>query len=86
MPFEPLPPVEPTTHMLLEVNEVFSVPDIEKLMQTYDTLHDLLTGQTNDDVKLSLEKCVVHRHSTMRAKTYCPCWNYHQKNNKTTTE
>ena len=55
MSFEPLPPVEPATHALLEVNEVFIVPDIERLTQTYDTLHDLPTGQSNDDVKLSLE-------------------------------
>ena len=41
--------------MLLEVNEVFIAPAIENLMQTYDKLHDLLTGQTIDDVKLSLE-------------------------------
>ena len=54
-PFEPLPPVEPVTYMTLEMNEVFIAPDIEKLMQTYDILHGILTGQTNDDVKLSLE-------------------------------
>ena len=55
MQFEPLPPVEPGTHVLLEVNKVFIAPYIENLLQTYDTLHDLPTGQTNDDVKLSLE-------------------------------
>ena len=54
-PSEPLPPVEPTSHMLLEVNEVFIAPNIEKLSQTDDTLHELSTGQTIDDVKLSLE-------------------------------
>ena len=58
MPFEPLPPVEPVTHMLLEVNEVFIAPDIEKLMQTYHTLHDSPTGKTNDNVKLSLENAL----------------------------
>ena len=41
--------------MLLEANEVFIAPDIEKM---YDTLQDLPTGQTNDDVKLSLEKAL----------------------------
>ena len=40
--------------MPLEVNEVFTAPSIEKLAQTYSTLHDLPTGQTNDDVRLSL--------------------------------
>ena len=55
MSFEPLPPVEPTTHMPLEMNEVFIAPNIEKLMQTYDTLHDLPTGLTKDDIRLSLE-------------------------------
>ena len=44
--------------MPLEVNEVFSAPDIEKLVQIYDTLHDLPTGQTNDDIKLSLENAL----------------------------
>ena len=53
--FDPLPSVEPVTHMPLELNEFFIVPDIEKLMQTYDTLHDSPTGQINDDIKLSLE-------------------------------
>ena len=33
MPFEPVPPAEPVTHMPLEVNEVFIAPDIERLMQ-----------------------------------------------------
>ena len=41
--------------MLLEVNEVFIAPNIENITRTYDTLHDLPTGQTNDAVKLSLE-------------------------------
>ena len=54
-PFEPLPPVEPATHMLFEVNETFIVPNVENLTQTYDELHDLPPGQTTDDVKLSLE-------------------------------
>ena len=54
-PFETFPLVDPVTHMSLQVNEVFIAPDIEKLTQTYDTLHDLSTGQTNDDIKLSLE-------------------------------
>ena len=30
VPFELLPPVEPATHMLLEVNEVFIAPNIKK--------------------------------------------------------
>ena len=32
VPFEPLPPVKPMTHMPLEVNEVFIAPNKEKLM------------------------------------------------------
>ena len=52
-PFEPLLPVEPVTHTLLEVNEVVIMPDIERLMQDYNTLHDPPTAQTGDDVKLS---------------------------------
>ena len=54
-PFEPLPPVEPVTHTMLEVNEVVITPDIERLMQAYDTLHNPLTAQTGDGVKLSLK-------------------------------
>ena len=54
-PFEPLPPVVPVTHTSLEVNKVLITPDIERLMQAYDTLHNPPTAQTGDDVKLSLE-------------------------------
>ena len=45
-PFESLP---------LEVNKAFITPNIKKCTQTYNALHDLPTGQTNDDVKLSLQ-------------------------------
>ena len=86
MPFEPLPPVEPATHTLLEVNEVFITPNIEKLTQTYDTLHDLPTGQTNDDVKLITRKCIAHRHSTIRTKLNVPARINIRKSNKTTKE
>ena len=51
---EPLPPVEPMTHISLEVNEVFINHNVEKLMQNYDALHNLTTKQT-DEAKLSLE-------------------------------
>ena len=54
-PFEPSPPVEPVTHMLLGVNETFSTPDIERTVQSYDTLHDSTIPQPGDDIKLSLE-------------------------------
>ena len=37
------------------MNEVVITPDIERLTQVYDTLHDPLTAQTGDDVKLSLK-------------------------------
>ena len=57
-PFEPFSPVEPVNHTPLEVNEVFIAPDIERLMQTYDTFHDLHTALTNDDIKLSLENAL----------------------------
>ena len=43
-PFMPFPPVEPTTHTPLEVNDVLITPDIEKHMQNYDPLHDLPTA------------------------------------------
>ena len=53
-PFEPLPPVEQTTPMPLEVNEIFIAPNIEKHTQNYEALHDLPTART-DKAKLSLE-------------------------------
>ena len=43
-PFEPLPTVEPTTHMPLEMNEVFIAFYVEKLVLTYDALHHIPTG------------------------------------------
>ena len=44
-PFESLPPVEQVTHMPKEVNGIFIAPDIEKVMENYDTLHGLPTAQ-----------------------------------------
>ena len=41
--------------MPLEVNEVLISPNIEILTQTYDTLQDLPTEQTKDDIRLSIE-------------------------------
>ena len=52
--FEPLPPVEQGTHMPIEVNEIFIAPNIEKLVQNYNELHDLSTAQT-DKAELSLK-------------------------------
>ena len=37
LPFEPLPPLEQTTHMPIQVNEIFVAPDIEKLVTHYIT-------------------------------------------------
>ena len=53
-PFEPLPPVKKVTHMPIEVTEISIAPDIEKLLQNYDALHDLPTAQM-DKAELSLE-------------------------------
>ena len=36
-PFEPLPPAEQSTHIPIEVQEIFITPDIENLVQNYDT-------------------------------------------------
>ena len=52
--FQPLPPYEPATYMPLEVNEIFTAPNIEKLMQNYNALHDIPIAQT-DKAKLCLE-------------------------------
>ena len=53
-PFEPLPPVEPATHMSIEVNEIFITPNIEKWTQNFNALHDLPTTQA-DKARMSLE-------------------------------
>ena len=37
------------------MNAVVITPDIERLIQAYDTLHDPPTAQTGDDFKLSHE-------------------------------
>ena len=37
------------------MNDVFITPDVERLMQGYDTLQDPPTVQTADDIKLSLK-------------------------------
>ena len=52
---ELLPPVEPVTDTLIEMNEAFITPDIDRLLQTYDTLLDTPTSQAGDDITLSLE-------------------------------
>ena len=53
-PFEPLPPSEQVTHIPIEVNEIVTEPDIEKLAKMYDALGNLPTVQM-DKVDLSLE-------------------------------
>ena len=42
------------THKPIEVNEIFIVPDTEKLTENYDATHDLPTVQT-DKAELTLE-------------------------------
>ena len=41
------------------MNEVFIAPNVKKLTQIYDKLHDLPPRQTSDDVKLSLENTLA---------------------------
>ena len=43
--FEPSPPVEQVTRMLIDIFEIFIAPDIEKLTNYCDALHDLPTVQ-----------------------------------------
>ena len=49
-----MPPVDQVTHMPIKVNEIFTAPDIEKLLQNYDALHDLPIVQM-DKAELSPE-------------------------------
>ena len=65
--FEPLPPVEQVTYMPIEVNEIFIVPDIEKLTQKYDTLHDV-TNCTDRGSQIILRKSITCRYPTFRRK------------------
>ena len=46
----PYPPVEPMTHTALEVNEVFTTPNMEKHMQNYEALtpDQVINLQKND--------------------------------------
>ena len=44
--------------MSIQVNEIFIAPDIEKLTQNYDALHDLLTAQM-DKTELSLKNALA---------------------------
>ena len=53
-PFEPLPPVEQSTHIPTEVQEIFIKPNIENLMLNYDTQNTLPVTQPGGS-KLSLD-------------------------------
>ena len=71
---EPLPPIEPATYTLLEVNEAFITPDIDesiKLWHITQLTHctewwwcQTVTGE-----------CIIHRHTAIRKKALCHCWN-----------
>ena len=53
-PFELLSPVEQSTHTPIEAQEIFIIPNIEDLMQNYNTQKTLPVTQTEES-KLSLE-------------------------------
>ena len=53
-PFEPLPLVEQSTHIPIEVHEIFIKPNLENLAQNYNTLKTLPVTQTEES-KLSLD-------------------------------
>ena len=53
-PFEPLSPVEQSTHTPIEVNEIFITPNTENLVQNYVTLKTLPVTKA-DEAKLSLD-------------------------------
>ena len=72
--------------MPLEVNEVFIAPDIERLTEIYDTLHDLPAGQTNDDIKLSLENVSPTDILQLEKGLMCQLELTPEKGNKTTKE
>ena len=51
-PFEPLPPVEQSTHTPIEVHKIVIKPDIENLMQNYNAQNNLAAAQPEES-KLS---------------------------------
>ena len=53
-PFQPLPPVEQSTHTLTEIHKIFIKPDIENPTQNYDT-QDNLPAIQSEESKLSLD-------------------------------
>ena len=53
-PFEPIPPVEQSTHMPIEVQESFIKPNIENITQNYNTQNTLPITQPEES-KLSLD-------------------------------
>ena len=53
-PFEPLPPVEQSSHTPVEVHETFIIPDIENLLQNCDA-QNILPAIQSEESKLSLK-------------------------------
>ena len=46
--FEPLPPVEQSTHTPIDIHKIFIKPNIENLIQNYDTQNNLLAIQSEE--------------------------------------
>ena len=83
--FELLLPAEEMPHMPIEDNKIFITPVIEKLMQNYDTLHNLPTAQM-DEGELSLENASPAAIPHLEQKTEVPTRINSRQSNKTTKE
>ena len=53
-PFEPLPPIEQSTHTPIDIHEIFIKPNLENLMQNYDIQNNLSAIQSEES-KLFLD-------------------------------
>ena len=82
-PFEPLPPVEPSTHTPIEVYEIVIKPDIENLTHNYDTQNTLPATMPIQTVP---RKCFTCRYSALGTKINVPTRINTKENNQTTRE
>ena len=66
-PFEPLPRIWQSTHTPTDIQEFFIKPDIENLIQNYDT-HNSLPAIQSEESKLSLDNTISWRYPRLEQK------------------
>ena len=80
-PFEPLPSVKQSTHTSIEVQDIFIKPDIENLVQNYDTQNTLPVTQPEES-KLSLDNASPEDIPQLKKKKLMSVPELTPKNNK----